>query len=533
VTIRVDVGHSLGALPPVWAYFGYDEPNYTYMPHGKELISELASLSPFTVQIRAHNLLTTGDAVPSLKWGSTNAYTEDASGNPVYDWKIVDRIFDTYLDAGAKPFVEIGFMPQALSIHPLPYKHDWPSGGLFTGWSYPPKDYAKWGELVRRFVLHCIERYGASDVASWKFEVWNEPDIAYWHGTPEEYDKLYDFTAAAVKQALPAARIGGPATTGPANPKAAEFLRQFLEHCARGKNYATGETGSPLDFITFHAKGSPKFVDGHEEMGIAAQLRSVDRGLEIVGSFPEFAKLPVVISESDPDGCAGCASRLYPQFSYRNGTLYPAYTAVVLRETLEIAARRKANLAGMLTWAFEFEDQPFFEGFRTLATNGIDKPELNFFRMAGLMPSGRVSAESSGAESLDDTLQSGVRGRSDVDVLASKADRRLAIMIWNDQDDDVAGPDAPVTVDLSGLPASATRLLLQHFRLDAGHSNSYTAWLAMGSPQSPTPAQFERLKAAGRLQLLDSPQWIRANHGSVKISFPLPRQSISLLELNW
>ena len=119
-------GKSMGPLQRVWEYFGYDEPNYTYTAHGKELIGELVAMSSGRVQIRTHNLLTTGDGTPALKWGSTNAYTEDAAGRPVYDWKIVDRILDTYLQAGAKPFVEIGFMPEALSTHPEPYRHHWP-----------------------------------------------------------------------------------------------------------------------------------------------------------------------------------------------------------------------------------------------------------------------------------------------------------------------------------------------------------------------------------------------------------------------
>ncbi len=533
VTIRVNAAQTQGLLRPIWAYFGYDEPNYTYAPHGKELISELAALSPVPVEIRTHNLLTTGDGTPALKWGSTNAYTEDAAGKAVYDWKIVDEILGTYLQAGAKPFVEIGFMPEALSVKPEPYQHTWPKGDLYTGWSYPPSNYEKWGELVRQLVLHCVKQYGAAEVATWNFEVWNEPDIGYWHGTPEEYDKLYDFSAEAVKRALPAARVGGPATTGPASSRAAEFLRQFLEHCAHGKNFATGQTGAPLDFISFHAKGSPKFVEGHVEMGISANLASVDRGLEIVGSFPEYVKLPIVLSESDPDGCAACAARIYPQNAYRNGTLYPAFTAAILRGTLDSAEERKANVAGLLTWAFEFEDQPYFEGYRTLATNGVDKPELNFFRMAGLMRGERIAAESSAAVSAKAIAQSGVRGNPDVDALAARTEHSITVMVWNYHDDDVAGPDAPVVVKLAGIPAVAHRLLLRHYRIDRGHSNSYAEWLAMSSPQNPTPYQIELLKTAGQLQLLNSPHWIRSDGGSAEIPFSLPRESVSLLELSW
>ncbi|HEY6403555.1 MAG TPA: beta-xylosidase, partial [Blastocatellia bacterium] len=216
VTIQVDAGSRVGPLKPIWAYVGYDEPNYTDMKHGRKLVAELAKMNPVPVYFRAHSLLVTGDGKAALKWGSTNAYTEDAAGNPVYDWTIIDRIFDTYIQVGAKPLVEIGFMPEALSVKPQPYRHYWepgkPYADIYTGWAYPPKDYAKWSELVRRWVSHSVERYGKEEVLKWYWELWNEPDISYWKGTPEEYNKLYDYTADAVKRALPQARVGGPAT---------------------------------------------------------------------------------------------------------------------------------------------------------------------------------------------------------------------------------------------------------------------------------------------------------------------------------
>src|SRR5215470_9003130 len=397
VTIRVDAAKGKGPMKSIWSFFGYDEPNYTYMKDGKKLLSELSALSSVPVYVRAHSLLVTGDGTAGLKWGSTNAYTEDASGKPVYDWTIVDRIFDTYIKAGAKPFVEIGFMPQALSSKPEPYRPTWIPGAAnrdySIGWSYPPRDYSKWGELIYQWARHCLERYGKEQVASWYWEVWNEPDIFYWHGTPEEYDKLYDYAAAAVKRALPAAQIGGPATTGPSSPRAAAFLRQFLEHCDHGVNAASGGTGVPLDFITYHAKGRSSMVEGHVRMGISKHAQDVDEGYKIVRSFPKFGNLPIVLSESDPEGCAACSARVYPPNAYRNGTVYPAYTAVMLKNIFELADREQTNIAGMLTWAFEFENQPYFDGFRTLATNGIDKPVLNLFRMLGLMRGQRLKIE--------------------------------------------------------------------------------------------------------------------------------------------
>src|SRR5437762_4181901 len=132
VAIHVDADVREGELRPVWSYFGYDEPNYTYGQNGKKLLGELRQLNAAPVYVRVHNLLTSGDGSASLKWGSTNAYTEDAAGNPVYDWKIVDRIFDTFQQTGVKPLVEIGFVPEALSTHPQPYRYTFPNGSVFT-----------------------------------------------------------------------------------------------------------------------------------------------------------------------------------------------------------------------------------------------------------------------------------------------------------------------------------------------------------------------------------------------------------------
>ena len=533
VVIQVDAARRLGPLNPVWNYFGYDEPNYTYAPHGRELIAELAASNRGRVQIRTHNLLTTGDGAAALKWGSTNAYTEDSAGHPIYDWSVVDKILGTYLESGAKPFVEIGFMPEALSTHPEPYRHHFPQGELFLGWTYPPKDYDKWRELVYQLVLHCVTRYGTSEVATWNWEVWNEPDIPYWHGTPEEYDKLYDYAVDGVRRALPEAKVGGPATTGPGSAKAAAFLKQFLQHCASGTNSATGKTGAPLDFISFHAKGAPQVKEGRVQMGLAHQLRDVEEGLEIVSSFSQFAHLPVILSESDPEGCAACSAKDHPQNAYRNGTLYPAYTAVAIREMLDLNERSKTDLAGILTWAFEFEDQPYFLGYRTLATNGIDKPVMNLFRLLGLMSGERVEVNSGAAVDLDEMLTAGVRAKADVDGLAARGDHEVTVLVWNYHDDEAAAAEKPVQLNVAGLPTSTRRILVKHYRIDQSHSNSYTVWKAMGSPQSPSREQYEALKAAGQLQLLESPRWVESKDGAIGLEFAMPGESVSLVELSW
>jgi len=536
VNVEVKLDQTEGLLPPIWTYFGYDEPNYSYAPNGKKLLGELAALSPVPVYIRTHNLLTSGDGSSSLKWGSTGVYTEDASGRPVYSWVILDRIFDTFHAAGVKPLVEVGFMPEALSTHPEPYRHTFPEGpvdSIYTGWAYPPKDYQKWSELVFQFVHHLRERYGDAEVKTWLWEVWNEPDIGYWKGTPEEFLRLYDFSVDAILRALPQARIGGPESTGPGSPRSADFLRLFLDHCAHQKNYVTGKTGSHLDFISVHPKGSPTWQGDHAQMGIARQLTAIEQGFKIVSSFPEYRRTPIVLGESDPEGCAACSARNHPQNAYRNGPLFASYTAEVVHAIFDLERREQVNFLGMVTWSFEFEGQPYFEGFRELASNGLDKPVLNAFRMFGLLGSERVKVSSSGAISSDEITLDGVRGRPDVNAMATRKEREVEILIWNYHDDDSPAPDAQIDAVIRGLPKQARSGLMEHYRIDSSHSNAFALWKKLGSPQSPSPEQFDQFEAAGQLQLLGSPAWVPIQQGNVHLQFALPRQALSLVRIAW
>jgi xylan 1,4-beta-xylosidase len=536
VQIQVHFNQSEKPLTPVWNYFGYDEPNYTYAPNGKKLLSEIAALDSAPAHVRVHNLFTSGDGSASLKWGSTNVYTEDASGKPVYSWVILDQIFDTFYHSGIKPLVEIGFMPEALSTHPRPYRHSFPQhsiAGLFTGWAYPPNDYNKWSELVYQFVRHLRNRYGDAETKSWLWEVWNEPDIGYWQGSREEYFKLYDLTVASVLRALPQAKIGGPDTTGPGNSKSAEFLRAFLEHCAHGKNYANGLTGSHLDFISFHPKGSPHWQGDHVEMGISHQLMAIQEGFKIVASFPEWRATPIILGESDPEGCAACSAKENPQNQYRNGPLYGAYTLEVLNNTVALARREHINFMGAVTWAFEFEDQPPFAGFRELATNGIDKPVLNAFRMLGVLGNERLQVVSSAALPSEDIVNSGVRGSPDITAIAARKEHGIEVLVWNYHDDDVPVPAATIELTVTGLSAEIRRGLLEEFRVDTDHSNAFRAWRAMGSPESVSGEQSEQLASNGQLQLLNSPVWVDVAKRQMKTSLTLPRHAFSLLRLSW
>jgi xylan 1,4-beta-xylosidase len=532
VTVTVDAGRTEGELKSVWRFFGADEPNYATMKDGRKLLVELGKLRQRQVYFRAHNLLSSGDGTPAFKWGSTNAYTEDKDGNPVYDWTIVDGIIDAYLKQGIRPYLQIGFMPEALSSAPkdVPYQHLWRPGFdyklIATGWTYPPKSYEKWGELVYQWTRHNVERYGREEVEKWFFEIWNEPNSKfYWQGTPEEFYKLHDVAIAAVRRALPTARVGGPDVAGPGGT----FMDGFLKHVSSGKNYVTGETGTPTDFLAFHAKGSPRFVDGHVRMGISTHLKGADEGFAKIAGVPALAAKPIVIGESDPEGCAACPG---PQNAYRNGTMYSSYTAASFPRIWALAEKRRVNLEGVLTWAFEFEDQPWFAGYRQLSTNGVDLPVLNVFRLFARLGEHKLPATSSGQVALEEIVANGVRGeRSDVGTLATRdADGRIAVLLWNYHDDDLPGPDAAIQLSIAGLKGKAVSAATV-WRVDKEHANAFTAWQKMGAPQSPNERQYVELEQASKM----APETLQAqpgaSRGGVSFKLSVPRQGVALVVL--
>jgi xylan 1,4-beta-xylosidase len=314
--------------------------------------------------------------------------------------------------------------------------------------------------------------------------------------------------------------VGGPDVAG----SGGKFTRDFLEHCLRGTNYANGRIGTPLDFISFHAKGAPITTNGRVRMGIATHLRTIENGFNIIASFPELKGKPVIIGESDPEGCAACQG---PALAYRNGTMYSSYTVASFARKWELADKHHVNLEGALTWAFEFEDQPYFAGFRSLASHGIDKPVLNAFRMLSRLDGQRVACASDSAVPLDEIVQRGVRGRPDVGALATRSASKFCLLVWHYHDDDVEGPDAAVEIGIKGI--SLDRSKSHHFRIDERHSNAFTAWLKIGSPQSPTPEQYAQLESAGRLATIPSPV-VENGAEAARLKLLLPRKAVSLLE---
>lgn len=372
--------------------------------------------------------------------------------------------------------------------------------------------------------------------------------IVDWNGTKEQFHELHDRAIAAVLRAVPTARVGGCEIAGGA---AGSYLGDFLTHCASGTNYATGEIGTPLDFISFHAKGAPLWVNstdspngGYVQMNISTQLRQIDEAFGVVASFPQYRSTPIVMGEYDPDGCAACTSQAY---GYRNGLLYPAYTAASFMRAMSLATQRGVNLTGALTWAFEYEQTALlpnqtglFDGFRVLSTHGIDKPVLNVHRMWGMMNGDMVSTNSSGQVSMDVILNEGIGG-GDTDVGAvatfNSSTGSLYVFVWNYHDQDLDFPDSNININIQGLPAafldSTAGLNLTHYRIDNDHSNSFSQWQAMGSPQAPSDEQYQELIQAGKLEALSQGETLSMPiDGKLSLGFSLPVRATSLLVLH-
>jgi xylan 1,4-beta-xylosidase len=526
VQVTVDATRPGAPIERVWPFYGFDEVNYTTTPEGVALLRTLVASNSADVYVRSHFLLNTGDGQPSMKWGSTNVYSEDALGNPLYDFALTNGIFDAIIAAGARPLVEIGFMPQALSTQPEPYRNSETlavDGGCF----YPPSDYAKWGELIRSWAQHANARYPGV-AANWLWELWNEPDVNYWRGSFDEYAKLYDFTEAALHRAIPAAALGGPAVASPQRP----FLEQFLEHCASGTNAVTGAVGTRLDLVSFHSKGGV-FLDGdHVTMDLGNQLRLHRLGFSTVASFPEFQRRPIYITEADPDACAACPLSSNPGNAYRMSTAYGAYELSMMKRSLELEAESGVNLRGVLTWAFTFPNTPYFAGYRVLSTNGIQLPVLGAFQLLGKLSGARLPLQSSGALPLDAIITEGVHADPDIDGMASVDGGTVRILLWCYHDEIAQAPDTRVQLSIQ-LPGSfGANAEVEHLRVDQAHGDAYTLWLAQGSPPNPNAEQISALERA-MVPSRALPEGIVPvlADGSVSLDVELPRHAVTLLTL--
>ncbi len=545
VTINVDASRTTGAQAHLWRYIGYDECNYTYIPEGIGLLKKFAALGDAPYYFRTHFMFCTGNCHGTYKFGSTNIYWENEAGEAVYDFTYYDKIIDSFLETGNKPFVELGFMPMDLvdKSYLRPVGGNWESYNQYkeVGWTCPPKDYDKWHDFIRAVIGHLVEKYGEKEVESWYFELWNEPDIFYWSGTAAEYCKLFDYTEDAVHQVLPGLRLSGPAVTGIfEGGRAQKFFRFFLEHCRRGTNFRTQKQGTRLDFITFHVKGGGfpfEMHAGKAVPSVESLVHQVKLGLDAIREFG-YQDREVVLSEADPDGWAAGGIYDNANMIFRNTEYYATYVASTYEKIDQLCARYGVKVRP-LAWAFLFPGERCFEGTRTFTTQGIDKAVFNLFKIYGSLGEEKLAFTSDGAEKLDflkepdigrkdHSQYTGEGEETDVSGFAVRGKKgETQIVVYSHNNDRDKREDREITVRVEGLGADQVRVA--HYRIDREHSNPYSEWVRQGSPLFPEGEQYAAIKARDGLEKLEEDRTLAVTEGRLELRFTMPAHGVSYL----
>lgn len=537
--VEVDASAEGTSIQPIWASLGYDEINWTYTPTGKRLLKTIGSFSSTPYHVRPHYVFISGTGFGLPHQGSGNVYHEDENGEPYFDFTIVDQAYDAIVQAGHHVLVELGFTPRDLvpdRAHEELTLTDSPTiySAYEAGhWGYPPKDYEKWGALVAALAEHCVERYGEDEVSTWLWELWNEPDIYYWRGTPEEFDELYAVTSRAVRSVLPGAAVGGPTVTG--GPKGKGFLRQFLAY--------VDSQDLPLDFVSFHTKGS-NFVPWRTygpTGGQAAEKQSPQTTkmlyemrtlLRVMAEFPRFVDLPAIVDECDAGVPAHWGVYDNSNFQFQNTEYYPVFQVNLMKKILDMNEEEAAKVREATTWSFYFEGERFFEGTRSFLTaGGIEKPFMNAYRMFAKLGGTRIPAVSDAAWKVSD-LDATIPGPSpeEVDALATRGeDGQVVVLVYRRTDDQYqSDPEqAKVTVRVSGLGAAPRTL--RHYRIDAEHSNAHTVWARLGSPQDPTEDELRQIHDRMGLEEFEAARTVTAEGDVAELRLDLPLGAVSML----
>ena len=410
-------------------------------------------------------------------------YSENAQGNPVYNWSYVDQIYDGLLANGIRPYVEISFMPRALAA--IPKTHAF----WYKPYPSPPSDYAKWDALVTAFAQHLIDRYGIEEVSQWYFEVWNEPNIDFWIGRPAQstYFELYDHTARALKAASPRLRVGGPATAQ------AAWVGDLIAHAT--------QNNVPLDFVSTHVYGNDTAENVfHDNRAIAPHqmvCAAVDKvHEEIVHSARP--NIPLIWSEFNAT------------YMNEQALTDSIYMGPWMADTI---SKCDGKTLMMSYWSFSdvFEEQgvvktPFYGGYGLVAEDDIPKPAYDVFMLLHELGDVRLPAP------------------KDEALVTRRADGTLVIAAWNLVEPGAAGSDKTVTFDLKGV-ADGTWAEIR--RVDASHGDVLDAWKQMGSPKDPTRQQIGELRRASGLGEPEGAQ-IRDH----RLAVTLPPMGLAVIEIH-
>lgn len=522
--LRIDASQPGVRYERFWGNLGYESlKNGTLASESRQLFALLRESNlrnPNTFRyVRAHNLF--GDGVSP--WGEgCDIYNENAAGEAVYNWEIVDQVFDEILRSGLKPMVEFGFMPDELASIPE-RRQKWSKANIS-----PPKDYNRWRDLVYATVSHLLQRYGAAEIRSWRFEVWNEPDLGYlfWIEDPEhkpwgdleEYFKLYDYTVDGAKAAFPEIQIGGPVSAGLA-------IGEFLEHSYLRKNYVTGQTGTAVDFISSHAYGKiypPIRAKKGKNIVDGIQLK-IGRAIE--HDHPRvrdaMRALPFLLTETGP------STNNAP---YYNTRFVAAWWAKLIDAGFYIGEKRGPAYQPdeVVLWASEQVVKSFSTGWGIATRLKTDqgwkvfkRPAYNIFEMCAHLSEERLP-KINGAEFADPIHAIATRGPA----------QSLEILVYHldEWDYDNASADSQaVTLIIENLPFAD--YTLSWYAIDESHSNSFAVWTNLGKPEVLDRNQAELMDRRDDLELYEPIAEITSTQRKFERSFKLQSNSVALFVL--
>jgi xylan 1,4-beta-xylosidase len=471
--ISIDAGGAAHALPHFWErMFGSERAIVTLRESWREDLRAVKKITGFEY-VRFH----------AVFHDEMGVYSEDAAGKPVFNFEYVDQVYDGLLANGTRPYVELSFMPRALSSNAATSQ-----AFFYKPNVEPPKDYAKWDEMMAAFARHLVERYGIEEVSQWYFEVWNEPNIDFWNGVPKQatYFELYDHTARAIKGVNSRLRVGGPSTAQ------AAWVDKFIAHCV--------EMNVPVDFVSTHVYGNDRAQDvfGTEEKIPRTEMvwRAARKVFDQVKASAR-PDLPIFWSEYNA--------------SYFNE---PAVTdAAFMGPWLANTIRQCDGLATIMSyWDLSdvFEEQgvqkkPFYGGFGLIAEGGVPKAAFNDFKILHLLGDSRIPVD------------------SDSVLATRRADGALVIAVWNLFLPEDAGRARDFVLEIRGGKVGGEALIYQ---VDSEHGSPLPAYRTMGEPLYPTAAQYAELKKAAEL---GAPRTVEIRGGKLELS--LPAQGLAVIEI--
>lgn len=508
ISVTVDATRSLGELEPFWASQIIHPTEFLPTEWGRNYVKILRETGAAQQFIRIYNQ-------------PENAIWIDEDGNIFYDWSHFDEMAEIILPTGNKLKVVFFAMPPELAEHPESIRTR-PYGAVVC--TSPPRDYKQWEELVNDFMAHVVRKYGIDEVKQWHFRCWNEPDLGgFWHeGDLNEYLKLYDHFTKAAREFSADLKIGGPALSSTKTYREPENFRFFLEHVTKGKNHATGERGSPVDFLSIQTYGGAGGRGGWQrefpevDYIIDNQIRLAD----IRDEYPTLRDLPIYVDEWGVTSGGNRGIDSEPMADVRNSQYAAAFLTTMVERHIRMRLENDRNI-GTFTYCAMNDALPehdFMGRRKLISKHGFHKPILNAYKLLYKLAPEMIHVQT------DANLH--------VTAFATRDNDRITIVVTNHQHDRVynEGPFYPVTLNIKSSWKPESEVTLKHWRIDENHSNAYTVFKELGSSGIPNPLEVDAIKERMELELLGFPKQFKMKDLN-NLSFELPCNAVSLIEI--